>query len=102
MRGKDAVFAPFLGFNASPLPATHPGARLWGAAVTPFFHPRDAHGGYAIRLEAPLADFPSADVTADTARVNACIERMVHEAPAQYLWVHKRFKTRPPGEPSPY
>ena len=102
MRGKDTVFAPFFGVNASTLTATHHLARLSGAAVIPFFHKRESHGGYAIRLEAPLADFPSADVTADTARVNACIERMVHEAPAQYLWVHKRFKTRPPGEPSPY
>ncbi|MGH8090178.1 MAG: LpxL/LpxP family Kdo(2)-lipid IV(A) lauroyl/palmitoleoyl acyltransferase [Rudaea sp.] len=102
MRGKDTVFAPFFGVNASTLTATHHLARLSGAAVIAFFHKREAHGGYAIRLEAPLADFPSADVTADTARVNACIERMVHEAPAQYLWVHKRFKTRPPGEPSPY
>jgi KDO2-lipid IV(A) lauroyltransferase len=102
MRGKDTVFAPFFGVNASTLTATHHLARLAGAAVIPFFHKRESHGGYAIRLEAPLADFPSADVTADTARVNACIERMVHEAPAQYLWVHKRFKTRPPGEPSPY
>ena len=102
MRGKDTVFAPFFGVNASTLTATHHLTRLSGAAVIPFFHKRESHGGYAIRLEAPLADFPSADVTADTARVNACIERMVHEAPAQYLWVHKRFKTRPPGEPSPY
>ncbi len=96
MRGKDTVFAPFFGVNASTLTATHHLARLSGAAVIPFFHKREPHGGYAIRLEAPLEDFPSADVTADTARVNACIERMVREAPEQYLWVHKRFKTRPP------
>jgi KDO2-lipid IV(A) lauroyltransferase len=98
MRGKDTVFAPFFGVAASTLTATHHLARLSGAAVIPFFHKREAHGGYAIRLEAPLEDFPSADVTVDTARVNERIERMVREAPAQYLWVHKRFKTRPPGE----
>jgi KDO2-lipid IV(A) lauroyltransferase len=98
MRGKDTVFAPFFGVAASTLTATHHLARLSGAAVIPFFHKREAHGGYAIRLEAPLEDFPSADVTVDTARVNERIERMVREAPAQYLWVHKRFKTRPLGE----
>jgi len=98
MRGKDTVFAPFFGVAASTLTATHHLARLSGAAVIPFFHKREPHGGYAIRLEAPLEDFPSADVTVDTARVNERIERMVREAPAQYLWVHKRFKTRPPGE----
>ena len=59
-------------------------------------------GGYALRLEAPLENFPSADAAADTARVNATIERMVYEAPEQYLWVHKRFKTRPPGAPAVY
>jgi Kdo2-lipid IVA lauroyltransferase/acyltransferase len=103
MRGKDSVFVPFFGVPAATITATHHLARLSGAAVIPFFHRRLAHGrGYALRLEAPLADFPSADVVADTARVNGLIERMVREAPDQYLWVHKRFKSRPPGEPALY
>ena len=97
MRGKDTVFAPFFGVSASTLTATHHLARLSGAAVIPFFHKREPRGGYTIRLEAPLENFPSDDIVADTARVNACIERMVREAPEQYLWVHKRFKTRPDG-----
>lgn len=98
MRGKDSVFAPFFGIPAATITATHHLARLSGARVVPFFHRRREDDGYAIRLEAPLADFPGYDVEADTARVNACIERMVAEAPAQYLWMHKRFKTRPAGE----
>jgi KDO2-lipid IV(A) lauroyltransferase len=102
MRGKDSVFAPFFGVAASTITATHHLARLSGAAVIPFFHQRRAEGGYLIRLEAPLADFPTADIVADTARINACIERMVRDAPAQYLWIHKRFKTRPPGEAPVY
>lgn len=102
MRGKDAVFAPFFGVPAATITATHHLARLSGARVIPFFHRRLEHGGYAIRLEAPLADFPGADVVADTARVNAWIERMVRAAPTQYLWMHKRFKTRPPGEADVY
>jgi KDO2-lipid IV(A) lauroyltransferase len=102
LRGKDSVFAPFFGIPASTLTATHHLARLSGAAVMPFFHRRTPTGGYALRLEAPLADFPSMDVTADTARVNAAIERMVREAPEQYLWAHKRFKTRPNGAPPLY
>lgn len=103
MRGKDAVFVPFFGVPAATITATHHLARLSGAAVIPFFHRRREDGrGYALRLEAPLQDFPGADVTQDTARVNAVIERMVREAPAQYLWVHKRFKSRPPGTPSVY
>lgn len=99
MRGKDAVFVPFFGVPAATITATHHLARLSGAAVIPFFHQRrDDGGGYTIRLQAPLENFPSTDVVADTARVNATIEAMVREAPAQYLWVHKRFKSRPSGE----
>jgi KDO2-lipid IV(A) lauroyltransferase len=102
MRGKDSAFAPFFGIPASTITATHHLARLSGAAVVPFFHRRLPEGGYALRLEAPLENFPSTDVVADTARVNALIERMVLEAPEQYLWSHKRFKTRPPGMPPVY
>ena len=102
MRGKDSVFAPFFGVPAATITATHHLARLSGARVIPFFHRREPDGGYAIRLEAPLADFPGGDVVADAARINVCIERMVREAPDQYLWMHKRFKTRPPGEAELY
>ena len=102
MRGKDSVFAPFFGIPASTITATHHLARLSGAAVVPFFHRRLPEGGYALRLEAPLENFPTTDVVADTARINALVERMVLEAPAQYLWSHKRFKTRPPGMPPVY
>ncbi|MBL0162740.1 MAG: LpxL/LpxP family Kdo(2)-lipid IV(A) lauroyl/palmitoleoyl acyltransferase [Xanthomonadales bacterium] len=97
MRGKDTIFVPFFGISASTLTATHHLARLSGACVIPFFHRRLPEGGYALRLEAPLADFPGPDVGADTARVNAVIERMAREAPSQYLWIHRRFKSRPPG-----
>jgi KDO2-lipid IV(A) lauroyltransferase len=102
MRGKDVAFAPFFGVQAATITATHHLARLSGAKVMPFFHRRLEHGGYAIRLEAPLDTFPTDDAVADTARLNAVIERMVREAPSQYLWLHKRFKTRPPGEAEVY
>lgn len=102
MRGKESVFVPFFGEPASTITATHHLARLSGALVLPFFHRREADGSYSLRLEAPLADFPSADIDADTARVNRAIEAMVREAPAQYLWLHKRFKTRPAGSPPVY
>lgn len=103
MRSKDTVFAPFFGVPAATITATHHLARMSGALVIPFFHRRLPDGeGYALRLGAPLEGFPGADAAADTARVNACIEQMVREAPEQYLWVHKRFKTRPPGTPAVY
>lgn len=103
MRGKDAVFAPFFGIPASTITATHHLARMSGAAVIAFQHRRlPGRQGYEITLQPPLADFPSADVQIDTARINRLIEAMVRQAPAQYLWIHKRFKTRPDGVATPY
>lgn len=96
MRGKDTVFAPFFGVPAATITATHQLARLTGCAVVPFFHRREG-GRYHLRVGAPLEDFPSLDVVADTTRVNEQIEAMVREAPAQYLWIHRRFKRQPEG-----
>jgi KDO2-lipid IV(A) lauroyltransferase len=101
MLGKDTVLAPFFGIPAATITATHQLARLSGCAVLPFFHHREGDR-YVLRIAAPFADFPSHDVAADTARVNAAIEAMVREAPAQYLWIHRRFKRRPEGEPALY
>ena len=53
-------------------------------------------------IGAPLADFPSKDALADTARTMALIETQVRRVPPQYLWIHKRFKTQPEDTPSPY
>jgi KDO2-lipid IV(A) lauroyltransferase len=58
--------------------------------------------GYICTIEEPLNNFPSEDPEADTARLNQCIEKLVRQRPAEYYWVHKRFKHRPPGEPSFY
>jgi len=103
MRSKDNVFAPFFGVPAATITATHHLARMSGAVVIPFFHRRlPDGGGYVLRLAPPMPDFPGKDAAADTVRVNQEVEHMVREAPEQYLWVHKRFKTRPPGEPRIY
>lgn len=103
MRGKDSVFAPFFGISTSTITATHHLARMSGARVIAFHHRRlEGTQGYEIRLDPPITDFPGTDETIDTARINSEIEAMVRAAPTQYLWIHKRFKTRPDGEPSPY
>jgi KDO2-lipid IV(A) lauroyltransferase len=103
MRSKDNVFVPFFGVPAATITATHHLARMSGALVIPFYHRRlPGNAGYALKLGAPLDSLPSKDVLEDTARVNVCIEDMVRAAPEQYLWVHKRFKTRPEGMPSVY
>ena len=58
--------------------------------------------GYELRFYPAWENYPTEDVAADTLRMNAFIEERVREMPEQYYWVHKRFKTRPPGERSPY
>ena len=101
-RRGDSVFVPFFGQPAWSLTSTHAMARLSGAQVLPLFHERRDDGSYRVEIGAPLEGFPSSDALADTARVMALIEAQVRRAPAQYLWIHKRFKTQPDGRPSPY
>jgi KDO2-lipid IV(A) lauroyltransferase len=101
-RRGESVFVPFFGRPAWSLTSTHQLARLSGAAVLPFFHRRRADGGYDLELQPALADFPSADAHADTARVMATIEAMIRRAPEQYLWLHQRFKRRPEGSAALY
>jgi KDO2-lipid IV(A) lauroyltransferase len=96
-RRGDSVFVPFFGRPASSLTSTHQLARLSGAAVLAFAHVRRGDGGYTLRLSPAFADFPSEDPVADTARVMAAIEAMARAAPAQYLWIHRRFKRQPDG-----
>lgn len=94
-RRGDSVFVPFFGRPAWSLTSTHQLARLSGAAVLPFFHARHEDGSYYLEVLPALADFPSADPVADTARVMATLESMIRRAPEQYLWLHQRFKTQP-------
>jgi KDO2-lipid IV(A) lauroyltransferase len=96
-RRGDSVFVPFFGRPASSLTSTHQLARWSGAAVLAFAHVRRPDGGYTLRLSPAFADFPSEDAVADTSRVMAAIEGMVRAAPAQYLWIHRRFKRQPNG-----
>ena len=98
----DSVHVPFFGQPAHSLTSTHQLARLSGAAVVLFEHARMDDGSYHLRLWPAFEGFPSSDATADTARVMAGIETMVRHAPAQYLWIHRRFKRRPEGVADPY
>ena len=93
---RKAVFVDFFGHKAATTPASSRLAAMTGAQVVPFKVLRNADdGGYALTLEPALQDFPGADLETDTQRTNTIIERWVREAPAQYLWVHQRFRTRP-------
>jgi KDO2-lipid IV(A) lauroyltransferase len=95
----NAVFVPFFGIPAATLSALPRLARLTGAQVVPVITRQLPGGqGYAVRFYPPWDNYPSGDLEADVARMNAFIEDRIHEMPPQYLWLHRRFKTRPEGE----
>ncbi len=98
---RDAIFSPFFGVPAATITTLPRLAKLTGAAVLPVVT-RQVGDGYVARFYPEWKDFPSGDLAADVRRMNAFIEERVLEMPEQYFWAHKRFKTRPPGEPSPY
>ena len=100
---RDAAFVPFFGVPAATLLAPSRMARAMNMVVQPVVAETLPGGqGYLVRFLEPWPDFPSDDALADTALMNRWIETEIHRNPAQYLWVHKRFKTRPAGEPSLY
>ena len=99
---KHSIFAPFFGIPAATVPGTGRFAALGNAQVIFFSHYREEDGSYTIELSPPLDNFPTGDDIADSARVNGVLEQIIRRQPDQYLWVHRRFKTRPPGEPNFY
>ncbi|ENO12579.1 LpxL/LpxP family Kdo(2)-lipid IV(A) lauroyl/palmitoleoyl acyltransferase [Marinobacter nanhaiticus D15-8W] len=93
---KGIVFAPFFNVPAASITATARIAERSGCAVVPFSHfRREGEIGYDIYFHAPLTHFPSGDDLADATRVNQVIENEIRRCPDQYLWMHRRFKTRP-------
>jgi KDO2-lipid IV(A) lauroyltransferase len=97
----NSIFVPFFGVTAATTPMVSRLARLTDAKVV-MAVTEMTDDGYVLHLEAPWRDFPGVSVGQDTERMNREIERWVQRMPDQYLWTHKRFKTRPPGEPPLY
>ncbi len=98
-----SIFVPFFGVPAATITATSRLARMSGAPVVPFYQQRLADGsGYRLVVCPALEDFPGASAEQDTRRINALIESWIVQMPEQYLWVHRRFKTRPEGTPDVY
>jgi len=96
---RDAIFVPFFGVPAATITGLSRLSRLAGASVVPCVTRMLPDGeGYEVACYSAWEDFPTEDAAADTRRMNAFIEERVKEMPEQYLWTHKRFKTRPPGE----
>ena len=100
---KDAAFVPFFGVSACTLLAPSRMAKSLNMVVQPVVAEMLPGGqGYRVRFLEPWDHFPADDPLADAALMNRWIESEIRRNPTQYLWVHKRFKTRPPGEPSVY
>ncbi len=100
---RDAAFVPFFGVNAATLLAPSRLARALGMVVQPVIAISLPGGrGYRVSFRPAWEHFPTDDPLADTAALNRWIEDEIRRNPAQYLWVHKRFKTRPNGEASLY
>jgi KDO2-lipid IV(A) lauroyltransferase len=97
----NSVFVPFFGVPAATIPMVSRIARMTGAKVV-MAVTRMTPDGYVLHFEPPWTDFPGASIEEDTARMNRELERWVLRMPEQYLWTHKRFKTRPEGMASLY
>lgn len=98
---QDSIFVPFYGVPAATVPSLSRFARLGRAKVVPLIT-RLTPTGYEVRVMDAWAGFPTRDAEADTALMNRRLQEYIDEMPSQYYWVHKRFKTRPPGEPGVY
>ncbi|MBD1552699.1 lipid A biosynthesis lauroyl acyltransferase [Pseudomonas typographi] len=95
---QQSVFVPLFGIPAATVTATSKFAKLGKARVIPFTQQRLADGsGYQLVVHPPLEDFPGATQEADCLRINQWVEQAITECPQQYLWAHRRFKSRPPG-----
>lgn len=100
---KRSVFADFMGVPAATVRMTAVLAGRSGAPVIPYFPIRlPDNQGFEIRILPPLMNFPSGDDVKDARAVNTAIEGIVRQYPEQYLWLHRRFKTRPKGAPPVY
>ena len=98
---EESVFVPFFGVPAATVPSLSRFARLGRAKVVPVVT-RMTPQGYEVQVLPAWSDFPTGDAEADTRLMNRRLEAYIVSMPAQYYWVHKRFKDRPPGEPGVY
>ena len=96
---RDSIFVPFFGVPAATITGLARMAQLARAVVLPAVTTQlPGSAGYVLRFYPAWENYPSGDLAADPRRMTAFIEERVREMPEQYYWLHKRFKTRPPGE----
>lgn len=91
-----SVFAPFFGIPAATTNGTRRLAERAACAVLCCFV-RRIPDGWQVRIDPPLQDFPGQDELSDATRINGLIEAEIRAVPEQYLWAHRRFRSRPEG-----
>ncbi|WP_346839025.1 LpxL/LpxP family Kdo(2)-lipid IV(A) lauroyl/palmitoleoyl acyltransferase [Microbulbifer sp. SAOS-129_SWC] len=100
---KQGVFAPLFGQPAATVTGTSRFARVGRALVVPYTVTRlPGDDGYRMKVYPPIEEIPSGDELQDAILVNEFVEARMRENPEQYMWVHRRFKTRPEGAPNVY
>jgi Kdo2-lipid IVA lauroyltransferase/acyltransferase len=98
---KHSIFVPFFNVPTATAKAIHRLPKIQSTAIVPLTYSR-TKTGYTMSFAPALENFPSTDMSADLSAVNKIFEQQILEAPEQYLWMHRRFKTRPEGEASFY
>ena len=101
--GKDTIFIPFFGVMATALTAPARFSKMTSSPVVPYYIQRkEKASGYKLTILPALENFPTNDAVTDATIINQTLESMILKNPEQYLWVHKRYKNRPEGEPAIY
>jgi Kdo2-lipid IVA lauroyltransferase/acyltransferase len=98
---EESMVVPFYGIPAYTVPSLHRFTRLGKAKLVPVLNRMTSYG-YEVQVLPAWDNFPSSSAEADTARMNKELEGYIASMPAQYFWVHKRFKDRPLGEKPVY
>jgi KDO2-lipid IV(A) lauroyltransferase len=101
-RKKGAQMVPFFGIPCATNTATSRLATMTGASILPYFPQRLPDGRYRMIIQAPLENFPTDDAVADAKRFHELIEQHIRKVPAQYLWIHRRFKGLNDSDPDYY
>ena len=100
---KQSVFAPFFGVEAATITVIPRLVKINNSAVLILAHHRTPDGkGYRVSISKPLSDYPTGDDVVDATTINRYLEDEIRKFPAQYMWLHRRFKTRPKGQPGFY
>jgi KDO2-lipid IV(A) lauroyltransferase len=93
-----SVFAPFFGVQTATVKAAMRLPRATGATVVMISQFRKADGYYSIRFSPILENLADDDDITAATRLNAQLESLIRFHPEQYLWMHRRFRSRPEGE----